>query len=207
MQKDATLVLDRKDRAILDLLQRDARMPLQQLAERVGLTTTPCWKRVKALEAAGVITGYGATVDRARVGLGLAVLAEINLTQHSERTVEEFERAVAACPEIVACYSTTGAADYTIQVLVPDIAAYERFLHETAFRLPGVTHVRSSVVLKQVKAERVLPIGDRPEPVPATAPRAAAAEKASRAATAARGAPAAPRSRPSAPAPARRRAG
>ncbi len=198
MQKDATIVLDRKDRAILDLLQRDARLPLQQLAEQVGLTTTPCWKRVKALEAAGVIAGYGAVVDRARVGLGLAVLAEINLTQHSESTVDEFERAVAACPQIVACYSTTGAADYTIQVLVPDITRYERFLHETAFRLPGVTHVRSSVVLKQVKAERVLPIAD-------AAAQDAAAPR--RAVSGARAAPAVPRSRPSAPAPARRRAG
>ena len=195
MQEDGTIVLDRKDRAILEALQRDARMPLQQLAEAVGLTTTPCWKRVKALEAAGVIRGYGAVVDRARVGLGLAVLAEINLTQHSETTVDEFERAVAACPEIVACYSTTGAADYTIKVLVPDITRYERFLHETAFRLPGVTHVRSSVVLKEVKAERGVPIAAADGPVPTGAVSGASARRA------------APRSRPAAPARARPRAG
>ena len=181
MAIDAPFVLDRKDRAILEALQRDARQSLQQLAERVGLTTTPCWKRVKALEAAGVIKGYGAVVDRERVGLSLAVLAELNLTQHSETTVVEFERAVAACPQIVACYSTTGGADYSIKVLVPDIRSYEAFLHETAFRLPGVTHIRSSVVLKEVKAEAGVPI-----------PGAAA--------------PPAPRSRPAGRAPARRRA-
>ena len=152
------IVLDRTDHAILEALQRDSRQTVQQLAAAVGLTSTPCWKRVKAMEAAGVIRGYGAVVDRDSVGLALCVLAEVNLTQHNEGTVREFERAVAACPEIVACYSTTGGADYSIKVLVPDIRSYERFLHETAFRLPGVTHIRSSVVLKEVKAEAGVPI-------------------------------------------------
>ena len=151
-------VLDDKDRALLAELQRDSRQTVQQLAAAVGLSATPCWKRVKEMEAAGVIRGYGATIDRESVGLALCVLAEVNLTQHTEHTVREFERAVAACPQIVSCYSTTGAADYSIKVLVPDIRSYESFLHETAFRLPGVTHIRSSVVLKEIKAERALPI-------------------------------------------------
>ena len=151
-------VLDDKDRALLAELQRDSRQTVQQLAAAVGLSATPCWKRVKDMEAAGVIRGYGATIDRESVGLALCVLAEVNLTQHTEHTVREFERAVAACPQIVSCYSTTGAADYSIKVLVPDIRSYEAFLHETAFRLPGVTHIRSSVVLKEVKAEIRLPI-------------------------------------------------
>ena len=152
------IVLDAKDHLILDALQRDSRQTVQQVAAAAGLTSTPCWKRIKAMEAAGVIRGYGAVVDRASVGLALCVIAELNLTQHTEGTVREFERAVAACPQIVACYSTTGGADYSIKVLVPDIATYEVFLHETAFRLPGVTHIRSSVVLKEVKAEAGLPI-------------------------------------------------
>ncbi len=151
-------VLDAKDRALLAALQRDSRQTVQQLAEAVGLSSTPCWKRVKEMENAGVIRGYGAHVDRESVGLGLCVLAEVNLTQHNESTVREFERAVAACAEIVSCYSTTGGADYSIKVLVPDIKTYEAFLHDTAFRLPGVTHIRSSVVLKEVKAEAGLPI-------------------------------------------------
>ena len=152
-------VLDDKGRAILAALQRDSRQTVQQLASAVGLSSTPCWKRVKEMEAAGVIRGYGARVDRESVGLALCVLAELNLTQHSESTVREFERAVAACPQIVSCYSTTGGADYTIKVVVENIATYEAFLHETAFKLPGVTHIRSSVVLKEVKAETGLPIG------------------------------------------------
>jgi len=161
-------VLDDKDRALLAELQRDSRQTVQQLAAAVGLSATPCWKRVKDMEAAGVIRGYSATVDRESVGLALCVLAEVNLTQHTENTVREFERAVAACPQIVSCYSTTGAADYSIKVLVEDIKSYESFLHDTAFKLPGVTHIRSSVVLKEVKADAGVPIAR-----PARATRAA----------------------------------
>ena len=93
----------------------------------------------------------------------------MNLTQHTEHTVREFERAVAACPQIVSCYSTTGTADYSIVVLVEDIKTYEAFLHDVAFRLPGVTHIRSSVVLKEVKANAGVPIrrGARSERTPA----------------------------------------
>lgn len=150
--------LDRHDVLILSELQRDSRQTVQQLAAAAGLSSTPCWKRVKELEARGVIRGYGAVVDRELVGLSLCVLAEVNLTRHNEDDVRRFEREVAACPQIVSCYATTGQADYVIKVLVPDIKAYETFLHETAFKLPGVTHVRSSVVLKEVKAETRLPL-------------------------------------------------
>jgi len=150
--------LDRRDVDILTELQRDSRQSVQQLAAKVGLSTTPCWNRVKDLEAAGVIRGYGADVDRERVGLQLCVLAEVNLAPHSETVVREFERAVASCAPIVSCYSTTGNADYVMKVLAADIKAYEAFLHDTAFKLPGVTHIRSSVVLKEVKAAAGVPI-------------------------------------------------
>lgn len=154
--------LDRYDRLLLAELQRDSRQTVQQLATAVGLSSTPCWKRVKELEASGVIRRYTALVDREKVGLTLCVLAELNLTRHSEEDVREFERAVADCPQIVSCYATTGQADYVIKVLVPDIKHYEAFLHETAFKLPGVTHVRSSVVLKEVKAETRVPVEELP---------------------------------------------
>ena len=151
-------MLDRTDLALLDALQRDARQTVQQLADGVGLSSTPCWKRIKALEQAGVIRGYSARVDRAKVGLGQCVVAEINLNRHSEEVVRAFEQAVLDSPEIVSCQATTGAADYVIEVLVPDMAGYERFLHGTAFKLPGVTHVRSSVVLRELKSQARLPI-------------------------------------------------
>lgn len=150
--------LDRHDVALLTELQRDSRQTVQQLAAAAGLSSTPCWKRVKEMESAGIIRGYTALVDREKVGLALCVIAELNLTRHNEGDVRRFEQAVADCPQIVSCYSTTGQADYVIKVLVPDIKSYETFLHETAFKLPGVTHVRSSVVLKEVKSELRLPI-------------------------------------------------
>lgn len=150
--------LDRLDILLLQELQRDSRQTVQQLADAVGLSSTPCWKRVKELESTGIVRGYTALVDREKVGLSLCVLAEVNLTRHNEDDVRRFEQAVAACPQIVSCYSTTGQADYVIKVLVPDIKSYEAFLHDTAFKLPGVTHVRSSVVLKEVKAETRLPL-------------------------------------------------
>lgn len=151
-------VLDRASRQILAELQRDARQTVQQLAEAVGLSATPCWKRVKQMEAAGVIRGYTALVDRAKVGLGLRVVVEANLQQHSEEAVRRFEQAVAASPHIVQCVSTTGQADYILTVLASDIPAYERFLHDTLFKLPGITHVRSSIVLREVKSETRLPL-------------------------------------------------
>lgn len=151
--------LDRYDRLLLAELQRDSRQTVQQLAAAVGLSSTPCWKRIKEMEASGVIRGYTALVDRGKVGLSLCVLAEVNLTRHNEDDVRRFETAVAQSPQIVSCYATTGQADYVLKVLVPDIKEYETFLHDTAFKLPGVTHVRSSVVLKEVKAETRLPVG------------------------------------------------
>jgi Lrp/AsnC family leucine-responsive transcriptional regulator len=155
--------LDRQDIVLLTELQRDSRQTVQQLAERVSLSSTPCWKRIKELEATGVIRGYTALVDREKVGLALCVIAEVNLGRHTEDDVARFERAIADCPQIVSCYSTTGQADYVVKVLAPDIKSYERFLHETVFKLPGVTHVRSSVVLKEIKSETRLPI-EMPQP-------------------------------------------
>jgi len=151
-------MLDEYDLTLLQALQRDSRQTVQKLAKLVGLSTTPCWKRIKELESGGVVRGYAALIDREKVGLALCVLAELNLTRHSEDEVVRFERAIAACSQIVSCYSTTGDADYVIKVLAADIKSYERFLHETVFRLPGVTHVRSRVVLKELKAEARLPL-------------------------------------------------
>jgi DNA-binding Lrp family transcriptional regulator len=116
--------LDRYTLQILAELQRDARQTVQQLSAAVGLSPTPCWKRVKDLEAAGVIRGYTALVDREKVGLNLRVVVEANLKEHSEDLVRRFERAVAASPQVVHCVSTTGQADYILTVLISDIKAY-----------------------------------------------------------------------------------
>jgi len=151
-------ILDKYSLAILSELQRDSRQTVAEIAERVGLSTTPCWKRIKDMEAAGVIRGYTAVVDREKIGLNLLVVVEANLSQHTEELVQRFERAVAASPQIVRCLSTTGQADYILTVMVRDIKSYEMFLHDTIFKLPGVTHVRSSIVLKEIKADARLPM-------------------------------------------------
>jgi Lrp/AsnC family transcriptional regulator, leucine-responsive regulatory protein len=163
MTTDAT-PLDSYSLALLAELQRDSRQTVQQLADAVGLSPTPCWKRVKEMEALGVIRGYTALVDREKVGLNLAVIVEANLSQHNEELVRRFEEAVAASPQIVRCLSTTGQADYVMTVLVADVQHYERFLHDTIFKLPGVTHVRSSIVLKEIKSEVRLPVGPAQPP-------------------------------------------
>lgn len=151
-------VLDAYSLHILSELQRDAHQTIQQLAERVGLSATPCWKRVKDMEAAGIISGYMAVVDREKLGLKQLVVVEVNLAQHHEDVAQQFERAVAATPNIVRCLSTTGQADYILTVLVRDIQHYEQLLYATLFKLPGVTRVRSSIVLREVKFEVRLPV-------------------------------------------------
>ncbi|MBS7351249.1 MAG: Lrp/AsnC family transcriptional regulator [Comamonas sp.] len=145
-------------RKILQALQEDSRLTVQQLSERVGLSTTPCWKRVKDLEARGIITGYTVRVDRKKAGLQLMVMAEVNLERHTDHSVAAFEAAVAATPQIVRCYSTTGQADYVLTVLAADIEQYEQLLLGHLFKLPGVAHVRSSIVLREVKGDGVLPV-------------------------------------------------
>lgn len=161
---ETALVLDSFSLKILLELQRDARQTVAQLSAAVGLSPTPCWKRVKEMEAAGVIRGYTARVDPEKVGLHLTVLVEVNLTHHAEDLVQRFEQTVAVSPHIVRCQSTTGQSDYLMTVIAPDIKHYERLLHDTIFRLPGVTHVRSSIVLREVKSEVALPIGQSTTP-------------------------------------------
>jgi Lrp/AsnC family transcriptional regulator, leucine-responsive regulatory protein len=158
--------LDSYSLALLDELMRDARQTTQQLAEIVGLSPSPCWKRVKDMEASGVIRGYTAVVDAEKVGLGLRVVVEANLAQHSEDKVRQFEKALAGVPQIVQCHSTTGESDYVMTVLVADIKHFEQFLHDTLLRLPGITHVRSRIVLKELKAETRLPLAGLTTPAP-----------------------------------------
>ena len=151
-------LLDAYSLKILLELQRDARQTVAQLSAAVGLSPTPCWKRVKDMESAGVIRGYTALVDPEKVGLHLTVMVEVNLTHHNEELVQRFEQAIAESPYIVRCQATTGQADYLMTVLAPDIKHYERFLHTTLFEQAGVTHVRSAIVLREVKHGGSLPI-------------------------------------------------
>lgn len=150
--------LDRVSRAILEALQDDARQSTQGLADRLGLSATPVWRRIKEMEERGLIRRHVALVDREKLGLSICVLANVSLVRHSEGAVEQFEALVRASREIIECHGITGEADYLIKIVVPDMKAYDQFLQSKVFRLPGVASVRSNVVLREVKYETALPI-------------------------------------------------
>lgn len=143
--------LDAHERAIVAALQEDARLSLSELAARVGLSTSPTWRRLKALEARGVIRGYVALVDAARLGQGQCVFAHVTLIKHDRAGVADFERIVGRRPEVLECFSMTGQADYLLRVIVEDAAAYERFLQEAIFTCPAVQHIHSTFALREVK--------------------------------------------------------
>ncbi|GJD98692.1 MULTISPECIES: Lrp/AsnC family transcriptional regulator [Methylobacterium] len=154
--------LDAIDRRILAALQRDGRMTNVQLAEAVGLSPSPCLRRVRLLEEAGVIGGYHAALDRAGLGLGLTVFVGIKVERHRDESAAAFEAAVRALPEVVSCHLVSGETDFLLQVVVPDLAGYERLLVGSLLRLPGVSDIRSSIAIRTVKAESPLPLDHLP---------------------------------------------
>ena len=150
--------VDPIDRKILSELQRDGRVTIQDLAERVGLSASPTLRRIRLLEEAGILKGYVALVDQARVGLPVSVFASVKLERQREEELDRFAEAVARWPEVVECYLMTGRHDYLVRVVVPDLAAYERFLKDKLTRLEGVGSIESSFALGQVKYTNVLPL-------------------------------------------------
>lgn len=150
--------LDAIDLRLLAALQENGRLPVTELAEKVGLTTSPCLRRLKILEKEGVIRGYGAQVDQEKVGLPVSVFISIKLERQREEALESFERAIRDCPEVVECYLMTGARDYLLRVVAKDLSAYEKFLKDTLTRIDGVASIESSFALAQVKHSNVLPI-------------------------------------------------
>jgi len=151
--------LDAIDRKILDLLQENARLPNVQLAELVGLSPSPCLRRVRELEERGVIRRYVTLLDPAPVGLPVSVFINVTLERQVEQALERFEAAILQRPEVMECYLMTGDADYLLRVVTADLAAYERFLIDHLTRVPGVASIKSSFSLKQVKYRTALPLG------------------------------------------------
>ena len=150
--------MDDTDRAILRHLQSDGRLPNAALAERVRLSPSPCLRRLKRLEEDGTIRGYRAMLDRRKVGLGLTAFVEIKVSGQSRRRAEELEKAIAGVDEIVASYIVAGDADFMLEVVAPDLAAYERLLLHTLLELPGVSEVRSNFAIRTVKEPGPLPL-------------------------------------------------
>ncbi|MDH3581269.1 MAG: Lrp/AsnC family transcriptional regulator [Hyphomicrobiales bacterium] len=150
--------LDAIDRLLLSILQENGRLPVTELADKVGLTTSPCLRRLKLLEQAGVIRGYAALVDQEKVGLPVSVFISIKLEKQREEALERFESAIRDCREVVECYLMTGSRDYLLRVVAEDLAAYERFLKQTLTRIEGVASIESSFALAQVKHANALPL-------------------------------------------------
>jgi Lrp/AsnC family leucine-responsive transcriptional regulator len=154
----AKIDLDQIDRAMLIALQRDCRITNQELSERVGLSPSPCLRRLRRLEQGGVIQGYAARLDEMRVGLPVSVFVSVKLERQVEEALRTFETAIQDCPEVVDCWLMTGNRDYMLRLVVPDLLEYERFLSGTLTRIPGVSSIESSLSLRRVKTSSVLNI-------------------------------------------------
>ena len=150
--------LDEIDRRILAVLQNNARIANVDLARQVGVSTSPCWRRVRELEETGVISRYVTLVEPVALGLQVNIFVQVTLEKQIEAALEQFERAVLARPEVMECYLMTGDADYHLRVVVEDLSAYERFLMDQLTRVQGIANIRSSFALKQVKYTTALPL-------------------------------------------------
>ena len=156
----ANIELDTIDRRILDQLQRNGRISNVELAGLVGLSPSPCLRRVRDLEDVGVIDRYAAILDQGAAGFSLSVFVQVTLERQIEAALEAFERVIAERPEVMECYLMTGDADYLLRIVVPDVAAYEIFLKNHLIRIQGISSIKSSFALNRVKYETALPLND-----------------------------------------------
>ena len=150
--------LDQIDRKIIGVLQSNGLATSEELSAAVGLSPSPCARRVRMLEKDGVIKGYVAVIDQGKVGLPISAFASIKLARQHEDDLDRFARAVARWPEVVDCYLMTGQRDYLMRIVVPDLEAYERFLKQKLTRLEGVASIETSFALGQVKRSEPLPL-------------------------------------------------
>lgn len=150
--------LDKTDYALLELVQNDGRISNVRVAEKLSMSETPCWRRLKRLEENGYVVGYQANLNRQQLGLGVLALVQICFANHSDDAPSQFEAAVLDIPEILSCHNVTGEADYILQIVAKNLAAYERFLRKVLRKLPGVTSIRSSLSLREVKNSTRFPV-------------------------------------------------
>jgi Lrp/AsnC family transcriptional regulator, leucine-responsive regulatory protein len=144
--------IDHLDRAILRELQTNGRISVQELSNRVGLSPTPCARRIRMLEEAGIITGYHALIDETKAGFAFSVFVSVKLDRQIDDTLKEFEKAIRAYPEVVDCWLMTGNRDYLLRLAVRDIAEFEAFLTGKLTKVPVVASIESSIPLRRVKS-------------------------------------------------------
>jgi DNA-binding Lrp family transcriptional regulator len=157
-------LLDPIDLKLLDLLQADAGLSVAELAERVGLSTSPCWRRIKRLEEMGVILRRVTVLDREKLGLNFEVFCTVKLSLATKANLEAFEKAITAWPEVVQCATVTGAADYELRVVTRDIHAFDDFLREKILSLGLVSNIESRIVISAVKNTTAVPLDLAPPP-------------------------------------------
>ena len=150
--------LDRIDVAILEHLQQDGRATTLELSEKAGLSPSPCHRRQRLLEEAGVIRRYVALLDQEKVGLPVNVFVTVELAEHSDQNLQRFEAAVADCPEIMECYEMTGSSDYLLRVVCADLGSYEQFIRRLLAKIGSVRAIRSAFALKRVVYRTNLPL-------------------------------------------------
>ncbi|MAI49859.1 MAG: ArsR family transcriptional regulator [Rhodospirillaceae bacterium] len=155
-----TMKLDTIDKRILRELQRNGRVSNVELANAVGLSPSPCLRRVRELETAGIIDRYAAILDQRASGYALSVFVQVTLERQVETALDGFERIIAERPEVMECYLMTGDSDYLLRIVVPDVTAYEVFLKNHLTRVAGVASIKSSFALNRVKYETALPLPD-----------------------------------------------
>src|SRR3989338_737701 len=143
--------MDTIDRKILSVLQVNARASLQEVGKAVGLSSSPCWERIRKLEQAGVIEGYTVRLNAQALGLGDTVLVQVTLDSHSDNTLEKFGETLAAIPEVIEAHLVSGDYDYLLRIVVKDTRDYERLLREKLYKIKGIRHSRSSFVLRTLK--------------------------------------------------------
>ncbi len=153
---------DRFDAKILSALQRDGRLSVVDLAETIGLSPTPCARRIKALESAGAIEGYAAVLNPARIGLAVLAIVQVKLTEHTDETVARFEREIGLMDEVTKCFAMTGSYDFILEVYGRDLEALSNVVLKKLIRVPNVRDMQSSVVLATLKRSNRIPLGHMP---------------------------------------------
>lgn len=143
--------LDKFDLAILAALQQDSRASLQEISAAVGLSSTPCWNRVKRMEQEGVIQGYSVRIDQSAIGFADTVIVQLTLESHSDSIIENFGKALEEIPEVLEAFLVSGDYDYIVRIAVRDTRDYERLLRERLYKIPGMRHSKSSFVLRTLK--------------------------------------------------------
>lgn len=161
--------LDKFDVAILTHLQADARLTNAELAQRVGLSAAPCWRRVRALEEAGFIKGYHAEIDRHKIGLGVLAFVRLDVVRTSGPLTLETEEAIRKIPEVVSCHYISGSGTFELQVVTRDLDSFAQFVRNVLMNLPNVKDVQTSFSLGEIKASAALPLGHLLRPGQATA--------------------------------------